>query len=104
MNNRVKITVFTPTYNRGRILENLYHSLQKQINFHFEGLIIDDGSIDNTEEIVTNWQNEENNFEIRYYKQKNGGKCRAINKALDLANGDLFFTVDSDDVLTDDAL
>lgn len=104
MNNRVKITVFTPTYNRGKILENLYHSLQKQVIFNFEWLIIDDGSIDDTEKIVTNWKNEDNNFEIRYHKQKNGGKCRAINEALDLANGDLFFTVDSDDILTDDAL
>ena len=104
MKNKVKITVFTPTYNRGDILINLYHSLQSQSFSDFEWLIIDDGSIDNTFVIVSEWKNENNSFEIRYYKKKNGGKCRAINKALDLAKGELFFTVDSDDVLTYDAL
>ena len=104
MKSKVKITVFTPTYNRGEILINLYHSLQNQNFSDFEWLIIDDGSIDNTFAIVSEWKNENNSFKIRYYKKKNGGKCRAINKALDLAKGELFFTVDSDDVLTYDAL
>ena len=45
-----------------------------------------------------------NNFKIRYYKKKNGGKHRAINFGLDKAKGELFFNVDSDDYLTDDAL
>lgn len=99
-----KITVFTPTYNRAYIIENLYHSLQRQTFRDFEWLVIDDGSSDNTEEIFQNWIQNENAFPIRYYKQPNGGKCRAINHALDLAEGELFFTVDSDDYLTDDAL
>lgn len=97
------ITVFTPTYNRGYIIENLYYSLKRQTNQHFEWLVIDDGSNDNTKELFDQWSLE-NDFCIRYYKQPNGGKCRAINKALKLAKGDLFFTVDSDDYLTDDAL
>lgn len=99
-----KITVFTPTYNRAYILHNLYHSLQRQSSYDFEWLIVDDGSIDNTEELVNEWINEKNNFNIRYYKKENGGKCRAINYALDLALGELFFTVDSDDYLTDNAI
>ncbi|MFQ6794012.1 MAG: glycosyltransferase family A protein [Thomasclavelia sp.] len=104
MKNNVKITVFTPTYNREKNLVNLYRSLRNQTYFNFEWLIIDDGSIDKTDEIVVGWQKEKNNFEIRYFKQENGGKCRAINRALDYANGELFFTVDSDDILTYDAL
>lgn len=99
-----KITVFTPTYNRAYILDNLYESLRRQSFQDFEWLIIDDGSIDNTEELVRGWIAEENKFPIRYYKVPNGGKCRAINRALELAQGELFFTVDSDDYLTDDAL
>ena len=100
----MKITVFTPTYNRGYIIENLYKSLQKQTFTDFEWLVVDDGSIDNTEELFDRWKKEDNNFNIRYYKKENGGKCRAINYALDKAKGELFFTVDSDDYLTNDAL
>lgn len=100
----MRITVFTPTYNRAYIIENLYRSLQRQTFRDFEWLIVDDGSSDNTAEVVAAWQQEGNDFPIRYYKKENGGKCRAINYGVDLAEGDLFFNVDSDDYLTDDAL
>lgn len=99
-----KITVFTPTYNRAYIIENLYRSLQCQSFTDFEWLVVDDGSSDNTEELFESFARESNPFTIRYYKQENGGKCRAINRGLELAQGELFFTVDSDDYLTDDAL
>lgn len=100
-----KITVFTPTYNRAYILESLYRSLQQQtLQTDFEWLIVDDGSSDGTDALVARWQNENNPFPIRYAYQENGGKCRAINHGLRLAQGELFFTVDSDDYLTDDAL
>lgn len=78
--------------------------MQRQTFRSFEWLIIDDGSTDGTEALVKSWIEEKNDFPIRYCKVKNGGKCRAINRALDLAQGELFFTVDSDDYLTDDAL
>lgn len=99
-----KITLFTPTYNRGYILETLYRSIQRQTFRDFEWLVVDDGSTDNTEELVRKWMKEDNFFPIRYYKKQNGGKCRAINYALDLAEGELFFIMDSDDYLTDHAL
>lgn len=99
-----KITVFTPTYNRAYILENLYRSLQRQTYRDFEWLVVDDGSSDDTEELFQRWSREDNFFPIRYCKQENGGKCRAINRGLEQAGGELFFTVDSDDYLTDDAL
>ena len=99
-----KITVFTPTYNRAYILENLYRSLQRQTCREFEWLVVDDGSSDYTEALVAGWMVENNDFPIRYYKKENGGKCRAINLGLTLAKGTLFFNVDSDDYLTPDAL
>lgn len=99
-----KITVFTPTYNRAYIIENLYRSIQRQSYHDFEWLVVDDGSSDGTEERFAQWMAEENPFPIRYIRQENGGKCRAINRGLELAEGELFFTVDSDDYLTDDAL
>lgn len=99
-----RITVFTPTYNRAYIISNLFESLKRQSFKDFEWLVIDDGSSDETEVLFQQWSGQDNGFPIRYYKKKNGGKCRAINRALELANGELFFTVDSDDYLTDNAL
>lgn len=99
-----KITVFTPTYNRAYIIETLYRSLQRQSFHDFEWVVVDDGSADNTQELFDVWCKENNPFPIRYHKQENGGKCRAINCGLEMAKGELFFTVDSDDYLTEDAL
>lgn len=98
------VTVFTPTYNRAYILGDLYHSLQRQTCMDFEWLIVDDGSADDTKALVASWQGEGDPFPIRYVYQENGGKCRAINRGLKEADGRLFFTVDSDDYLTDDAI
>lgn len=100
----MKITVFTPTYNRANVILNLYHSLQQQSFHDFEWLVIDDGSTDKTEELFTRLVNESNPFPIRYYRFPNCGKQKEINRALDLAAGKLFFTVDSDDLLTPNAL
>ena len=98
------ITVFTPTYNRAYILPTLYKSLQSQTVHNFEWLIVDDGSTDNTTELVHRWQTEQNVFPIRYYKTPNGGKHRAINVGVANANGEAFFIVDSDDSLPVNAL
>jgi len=96
-------TVFTPTYNRAYTLRALYDSLCRQTEQDFEWLIIDDGSTDNTEELIKNFQ-AENKITIRYFKQENSGKHVAHNKALEEASGELFLVVDSDDYLTDDAI
>ncbi|MCJ7933011.1 MAG: glycosyltransferase family 2 protein [Chryseobacterium sp.] len=98
-----KITIFTPTYNRRNTLFKLYESLLEQSYQDFEWLIVDDGSTDNTDDLVDLWKSE-NKILIRYYKQENGGKHRAINKGLDYAEGELFFIVDSDDYLPSDSL
>jgi len=103
MFNEKRITVFTPTYNRAYILNRLYESLKKQSSKSFLWLIIDDGSTDNTEELVNAWIRE-NIIEIRYYKQENGGKQRAHNKAVELCDTELFICVDSDDYLTENAI
>lgn len=101
MNTRM-ITIFTPTYNRAYTLPKLYHSLQEQTCKDFEWLIVDDGSTDGTCNIIKDWENP--NFEVRYFRKENGGKHTAINEGLKLAKGELFFIVDSDDVLTPDAV
>lgn len=98
------ITVFTPVYNRAYIINQLYQSLLRQTNFNFEWLIVDDGSTDNIAELVNQWIACTREFEIRFYYQPNGGKHRAINRGVQLAQGDAFMIVDSDDYLTDDAI
>lgn len=99
----MKISVFTPTYNRSHLIGRLYDSLCRQTCRNFEWLVVDDGSTDNTEELFAKWTAEAD-FPIRYYKKENGGKHTAINFGLELAQGELFFTVDSDDWLTNDAI
>ena len=99
------VTIFTPTYNRAHLIGNLYHSIQKQTNRDFEWIVIDDGSTDNTRQMINTWiKNGDNDFSIRYFYQENGGKHRATNKAALLAKGELVFVVDSDDTITDDAI
>ena len=97
-------TVFTPTYNRADTLQKLYDSLKSQTYKNFEWLVIDDGSTDNTENLFAKWKDEKNGFNIRYIKIQNGGKQRAVNKALDIAKGKMFFIVDSDDYLPENSI
>ncbi|QBO58361.1 glycosyltransferase family 2 protein [Chryseobacterium salivictor] len=99
----MQITVFTTTYNRAYILPNLYHSLLRQQTNDFEWLVIDDGSTDETAQLVAGWV-ADGPFPIRYFKTENGGKPRAINKAVELANTPYLFIIDSDDYLTDDVI
>ncbi|ANR72772.1 glycosyltransferase family 2 protein [Prevotella scopos JCM 17725] len=100
------ITVFTPTYNRGNLLNRLYQSLCKQIYKEFEWVIVDDGSRDNTASIVELIQKKHlrNEFSIRYFNKENGGKHTAINLGVKKAQGELFFIADSDDFLPADSL
>lgn len=97
------LTIFTPTYNRAYILPKLYDSLVIQENKDFEWLVVDDGSSDGTEDLMQKIIRD-NKLNIRYYKQNNGGKHRAINYGVQLAKGDWFFIVDSDDYLPPDSI
>lgn len=96
-------TVFTPTYNRAHSLHRVCKSLCQQQFSDFEWLIIDDGSSDNTSELVKGWQSE-GRFPIRYVFQENQGKHVAWNKAALLARGKFFLCADSDDEFVPHAL
>lgn len=96
------ITIFTPTYNRADKLTRVYRSLLAQSNNDFEWLIVDDGSVDMTESVVGKF--DKTKFDIRYYKQQNGGKHRAYNRALKIARGEYFLCLDSDDWLVEQAV
>lgn len=96
------LTVLTPTYNRGDYLEKLYISLKKQSFKDFMWLVVDDGSTDNTKEVIDAFQ-KEGIIRIEYLHKDNGGKHTALNVGIKYISTELTFIVDSDDTLTDDA-
>lgn len=97
------ITILTATYNRVHTLPCLYQSLLDQTSYEFEWLVIDDGSIDNTERLIETYQ-EFSPFNIRYFKKENAGKCSALNKGIKLALYEWVFIMDSDDKVAFNAI
>ena len=103
MANNPIITILTPSYNRGYCLGQLANSLLNQTNLNYNWIIIDDGSTDNTKEVIECLKNDFG-IKLQYLYKKNGGKHTAINYALDYINTELTFIVDSDDQLTNNAI
>lgn len=101
--NRKLVTVLTPTYNRAFCLETLFTSLCNQTNNNFLWLIVDDGSNDETEQIVKQMKLM-GKVDIEYYKKNNGGKHTALNYGINMITTELTFIVDSDDKLMPNAI
>ena len=91
------ISVYTLTYNRGYILERMYRSLKDQTDHSFEWIVVDDGSTDNTKELVEGWSAETTEFDIRYEYIPHGGIGRALSKAISMARYEIIMSADSDD-------
>lgn len=98
-----KITVFTTTFNRAYLLPRLYKSLCEQTNNDFVWLIIDDGSTDNTRELVREWI-QEKKIPINYQYKDNGGMHTGHNLAYELIDTEYNVCVDSDDFLLKDSI
>lgn len=97
------ITVLTPTFNRADKLSNLYQSLCGQTAKDFEWLVVDDGSTDDTKEKINDLR-QTADFPIRYLYKENGGKHTALNAGIAVIENELTFIVDSDDIITEDAI
>lgn len=97
------LTVFTPTYNRVHTLVRTYESLCRQTCGDFEWLVIDDGSTDNTEEVVAHWITE-GKIIIRYIKKDNGGLHTGYITAYANIYTELNVCIDSDDYMPDNAV
>lgn len=97
------LAVFTPAYNRADTLARTYESLQRQSSKNFKWIIVDDGSTDNTEEIVREWLVEEK-MPILYVKKVNGGLVTGYNTALEYIDTELNVCIDSDDYMPDNAV
>ena len=99
----MKITVYTPTFNRASTLPRVYKSLINQTEKEFVWLIIDDGSIDDTEKIVSEWM-KNNIIKIQYIKKRNEGKTSALNYVYNNATTKYIVGIDSDDELLENAI
>ena len=99
-----KLTVFTPAYNRAHTLPRAFEALKKQSDKRFVWLIVDDGSTDNTREVVESFQKEDCGFKIEYVYKENGGMHTAHNLAYKLIKTELNTCIDSDDTIGDEAV
>ena len=97
------LTVFTPTYNRAHLLGRVYESLCQQTCQNFEWLVIDDGSTDNTREIIAQYIAEQR-IAIRYVWKENGGLYTGYNTAYANITSPLNVCIDSDDFMPENAV
>lgn len=101
-----KVSIITPCYNGEEYVSRYLDSLLIQTYTNIELIFVNDGSTDNTEEIVKSYipKFEQNQMTIKYIYQANAGQARAINKGLEIFTGDYLTWPDSDDMLTFDSI
>ena len=99
-----KITIITPTYNRAKTLPKVFESLLNQSFKGFLWIILDDGSTDNTAEVVENFQLHNPFFEIIYKKDKNRHKFLTVLEGVKMVKTPYFMVIDSDDIYPEDTL
>lgn len=92
----VKITVITPTYNRANFLPQTIESILNQTYINFEYYILDDGSTDNTKEVVKPFLKDSR---VKYLYHENSGESETINWGWSLAKGEYFTQINSDDIV-----
>lgn len=90
------ISVLTPAYNKIDTLHRVYDSIAKQTIQDIEWIVLDDGSTDNTEDVINEFK-KNSKFPIRCIKQSNNGKHIAFNRAVEVVQGEFFATVGSND-------
>lgn len=96
-----KISIIIPMFNCERYIKECLESLDKQTFKDFEILLIDDGSTDSTQEVISDYA-EESTLNIKMIEQENGGAARARNHGLDHATGEFVAFIDADDTVSPD--
>ncbi len=96
-----KVSVLSPCYNSGKFLPVFFDSLIAQKYSPIELILVNDGSTDNTEEIINSYKKKfaESGIELRYFYKENGGQASAIAMGIKYATGDYLIWPDSDDFL-----
>lgn len=102
MNKQPLISVIIPVYNGERWIHQACVSIIKQTYKNWELIVVDDGSLDNTYEILQKLS--KSHTSIRSIHTENGGVCKARNIGLDEAQGEYIAFLDADDLLATDAL
>lgn len=106
----VLLTLFTSSFNRAYLLSHVYDSLCRQTCRDFEWIVVDDGSTDGTKERFNSRLSQQTeslkkqDFPVRYFWKKNGGKHTAVNFGVQEAKGELILILDSDDELPETAV
>jgi len=102
----MKLSVIIPTYNRAQLLPNMVRSLFNQSYETVEIVIVDDGSTDDTAEVVERLKSEArpNGIELHYRRQENRGAPTARNEGVRQSTGDYILFADSDDIVTQDGI
>ena len=104
LSNNIILTIFTPTFNRANLLKRGFEALCRQTCKDFIWLVIDDGSTDDTMDVVKKWIEATKDFKIIYVYKENGGLHTGYNKAIELIDTELCVCIDSDDWMPDDAV
>lgn len=93
-----RISVVTPSYNQSAFLEDNLDSVHNQVYENVEHHVVDGGSDDGTVDILDRYEEE---YDLRWTSEPDGGQSDAINKGFDRANGDIIGWLNSDDVYFD---
>lgn len=96
------VSIIVPCYNQAEFLDESLMSVLNQTYQHWECFIVDDGSSDNTKEIVKKWV--EKDSRINYLYQENNGVCSARNFGIRNSNGEFILPLDADDYLSENYL
>ena len=99
INSGVRVTIITPTYNRSDLIEETIISVLNQSYKNLEYIVIDDGSTDNTRDIVNKYKGK-----LKYIYQENKGQAAALNYGFEIAKGEYIGYLISDDLLHVDAI
>ena len=94
-----KISVVVPVYNTGKYVEKCLDSVKNQTMKDLEIIVVNDGSTDNSEEVINNWKNDNPDVNLKYYKKENGGLSSARNYGIEQASGKYIMLLDSDDYI-----
>lgn len=91
------VSIITPTFNSAKYIRETFQSVQKQTYQNWEWIIVDDGSIDKTSEVINQFLMSDSR--IQFYKlEQNSGPAIARNKGIEKASGNYMTFLDADDI------
>jgi len=93
----VDISVIIPVYNNGETIVETLNSIINQTFKNFEIIIVNDGSTDNSTEVIHNFQKNNSGYKINFITQENGGPSKARNNGVKNSNGNFIVFIDGDD-------